>query len=140
VEPTDAPHPEIAPGGDFELVALVLASGLFVSLFLPWVETISGWALRVGEEAGVLALALVLVELLRLTGSWTSRGAQLSAACLTAAAGIMSVTTFVTLRWGSGGPLKFSALRYGAWIGFALGILLVVVAIAQLSAARQASS
>jgi hypothetical protein len=140
VEPTDEPRQGFAGDGDLGRVTLALAAGLFVSLYLPWVETISGWALRVGEEAGLIALALILVELLRLMGSWTSRGAQLLGVCLTPAAGIMSVTTFVTLRWGSGGPLAFSALKYGAWLGFALGILLVVVAVVQLSTARQSSS
>jgi hypothetical protein len=113
---------------------------LFVALFLPWIETISGWALRVGEEAGLLALALILVELLRLTGSWTSRGSELLAVCLTAAAGIMSVTTVITLRWGSGSGVKFSAFRYGAWIGLAFGALLVLVAVAQLNAVRRTAS
>jgi hypothetical protein len=137
VEPTEAPRPGIAVGGDFELVALALAAALFISLFLPWFQTISGWSLRIGDEAGLVALAVVLVELVRLTGSWTSRGAQLVAFCLTAAAGIMGVSTFVVLRWGSGAPIRFSTFRYGAWIGLVLGVLLVGLAVAQLSAARR---
>lgn len=139
-ESTEAPPPGVAVGGDFELVALVLAAGYFVALFLPWFTSISGWALRTGDDAGVIALAVVLVELLRLTGSWTSRAAQLAAFCLTAAAGIMGVTNFVTFRWGAGAGIKFSAFRYGAWIGLAFGILLVVVAVAQLSAVRRSAS
>ncbi len=82
----------------------------------------------------------MLVELLRVTRSWVSRGAQLVAFCLTAAAGIMGVSSFATFRWGSGEPIKFSAFRYGAWIGLAFGILLVVVAVAQLSAVRRSAS
>jgi len=140
VEPTEEPRPGIAVGGDFALVALVLAAGLFVALFLPWFSFASGWALRTGDEAGLVALGLVLVELLRLTGSWTARGSQLVAFCLTAAAGIMGVTTFVTFRWGSGAPVGFSSFRYGAWIALALGILLIVVAVAQLNAVRRSAS
>jgi hypothetical protein len=136
----EAPRPGIAKGGDFELVALVLAAALFVSLYLPWFSVISAWSLRVGDEAGMLALGVVLVELLRLTGSWTTRASQLVAFCLTAAAGIMGVSTFVVLRWGSGAPIKFSTFRYGAWIGLASGILLVVIAVAQLNAVRRTAS
>ena len=139
-EPTEAPRPGISGAADFELVAILLAAGYFVALFLPWFSIASGWALRTGDDAGVIALAVVLAELLRLTGSWTSRGAQLVAFCLTAAAGIMGVTTFVTFRWGSGADISFSAFRYGAWIGLALGILLIVVAAAQLNAARRSAS
>ena len=139
MEPTEEPRPGTAVGGDFELVALVLAAGLFVSLFLPWFSFASGWALRAGDDAGLIALALVLVELLRLTGSWTSRGPRLVAFCLTAAAGIMGVTTFVTFRWGSGAPIAFSTFRYGAWIALALGILLIVLAAVRLSALRRSA-
>lgn len=140
METPEASSAGIAAGGDFELVAAVLAAGLFVSLFLPWFQVISGWGLRVGDEAGLLALAVVLVELTRLTGSWSSHAGRLVAFCLTAAAGIMGVTTFVVLRWGSGETIKFSALRYGAWIGLAAGILLVVLAAAQLNTVRRSAS
>lgn len=139
METPEASSAGVAGGGDFELLAAVLAAALFVSLFLPWFEIISGWGLRVGDETGLLALALVLVELIRLTGSWLSHAARLVAFCLTAAAGIMAVTTFAVLRWGSGETIKFSALRYGAWIGLAAGILLVVLAAAQLNTIRSSA-
>jgi hypothetical protein len=137
METPATPSPEIAEGGDFELAAIVLAVALFVSLFLPWFSVLSGWGLRVGDEAGLLALAVVLVELIRLTGSWRSHSARLVAFCLTAAAGIMGVSTLIVLRWGSGAPIRFSTFRYGAWIGLAAGILLVVVAGLQLNAVRR---
>jgi hypothetical protein len=140
VEPTEAPGPENAEGGGLELVAIVLAVALFVSLYLPWFSLFSGWGLRVGDEAGLLALAVVLIELIRVTGSWSSSGARLVAFCLTAAAGIMGVSTFVVLRWGSGAQIKFSTFRYGAWIGLAAGILLVVAAAAQFNALRRTPS
>jgi hypothetical protein len=144
MEPTEATEPEMAPehalGGDFELAALVVAAGLFVSLFFPWYASFWGWGLRVGDEAGLLALAVVLLELVRLMGSWRSHSASLVAFCLTAATGIMGVTTFVVFRWGSGAPIKFSSLRYGAWVGLATGIILVVVAALQLIAVRRTAS
>jgi hypothetical protein len=124
-------------GGGFELPALLVAIGLFVSLFLPWYTSFWGWGLRVGDEAGLLALGVVLLELVRLMGSWRSHSASLVAFCLTAAAGIMGVSTFVVFRWGSGAPIKFSNLRYGAWIGLATGILLIVVAVLQLNSVRR---
>ncbi|HEY2310410.1 MAG TPA: hypothetical protein VGH46_04760 [Gaiellaceae bacterium] len=124
-------------GGGFELPALLVAIGLFVSLFLPWYTSFWGWGLRVGDEAGLLALGVVLLELVRLMGSWRSHSASLVAFCLTAAAGIMGVSTFVVFRWGSGAPIKFSSLRYGAWVGLATGILLIVVAVLQLNSVRR---
>jgi hypothetical protein len=133
----EAPSPKIAAGGDFELGALLVAAALFVSLFLPWYQTFWGWGLRVGDEAGLLALGVVLLELVRLMGSWRTHSASLVAFCLTAAAGIMGITTFVVFRWGSGETIKFSALKYGAWIGLAAGILLVIVAVLQLNAVRR---
>jgi hypothetical protein len=143
VEPTEAAEPEIAtehaPGGDFELAALVAAAGLFVSLFFPWYTSFWGWGLRVGDEAGLLALAVVLLELVRLMGSWRTHSASVVAFCLTAAAGIMGITTFVVFRWGSGEPIRFSSLRYGAWVGLATGIILVVVAVLQLIAVRRSA-
>jgi hypothetical protein len=137
VEAAEPPRPEIAERDDFGLAALFLAAALFVSHFLPWFSFASGWVLRTGDDAGLIALALVLVELLRLVGSWNSHAAQLVGFCLTAAAGIMGVTTFATFRWGSGAPIAFSSLSYGAWLALALGILLIVLAVARLSALRR---
>ena len=133
----ESPSPKIAAGGDFDLVALVAAAGVFVSLFFPWYTSFWGWGLRVGDEAGLLALAVVLLELVRLMGNWRTLSVSLVAFCLTAAAGIMGVTTFVVFRWGSGAPIRFSSLRYGAWVGLATGIILVVVAVLQLIAVRR---
>ena len=120
-----------AGGGDeergFSLLALALAAAYFVVLFLPWVDPISGWALRVGEHSGVVALALVLVELLRLARRWSSPAAGLWAFCLTAATGILGVTTWATIRWGSG-PLP-EGLSYGAWLGFVIALLLLILAV-----------
>jgi hypothetical protein len=137
VEAAEAPRPESAEREDFERVAMVAGAGLFVSLCLPWFGSVSGWAFSVGAEAGLLALAVVLLELLRVTGSWATRAAQLLAFCLTAAAGIMGVTTFVTYRWGAGATIGFSTLRYGAWIGLAAGVLLLFVAVAKVNAVRR---
>ncbi len=133
----EAPSRAIAVEGDFELAATLVAVGLFVSLFPPWYASFWGWGLRAGDEAGLLALAVVLLELVRLMGGWKTQSARLVAFCPTAAAGIMGVTTFVVIRWGSGAPIRFSSLGYGAWIGLAAGILLVVLAVLQLNAIRR---
>jgi hypothetical protein len=120
----------------FSLIALVLAAAYFVVLFLPWVGFISGWALRVGGDAGVIALALILLELLRLTGSWNSPVAALWAFCLTAAAGILAVSNFATIRWGSG-PLGPEGLSYGAWLGLVFGLLILILAVLRWLVAHQ---
>jgi hypothetical protein len=65
--------------GDVErgltLLALVLASAYFVVLFLPWVggfgHSESVWTIGL-HDSGWAALAVVLVESLRLTGAWIS--------------------------------------------------------------------
>ncbi len=122
----------------FSLLALTLAAGYFVVLFLPWIDSVSGWTLRVADNSGLLALALVLVELLRLRGVWISRGAGLLAACLTVATGIIGVTTFATLRWGSG-PVRFSTLKSGAWLGLVVALLLVALAALRVATLRRSA-
>jgi hypothetical protein len=107
------------------VLALALAAAFFVVLFLPWIGPLSGWTLRTADDSGVLALAVVLVELLRLGRRWMSPGAELLAICLTAAAGLMAITTWVTLRAGSG-PVQ--AVAYGSWLGLAAALLLLAVA------------
>jgi hypothetical protein len=120
------------PARGLSLLALVFAAALFVVLFLPWIGPDSGWAVGVAHDTGLLALAVVLVELLRLRGAWISRGAELVAFCLTAAAGLMGITAWATLRWGVG-AVDFEALRYGAWLGFVVALLLLVVAAVRLA-------
>jgi hypothetical protein len=107
------------------VLALGLAAAFFVVLFLPWIGTLSGWTLRTADDSGMLALAVVLVELLRLARRWLSGGAQLLAVCLTAAAGLMAITTWITLRTGSG-PVQ--SLEYGSWLGLVVALLLLTLA------------
>jgi hypothetical protein len=112
------------------VLALGLSAAFFVVLFLPWIGTLSGWTLRTADDSGLLALAVVLVELLRLGRRWISRGAQLVAVCLTTAAGLMAVTTWITLRTGSG-PVR--SLEYGSWLGLVVALLLLTVAALRLA-------
>ena len=116
---------------DAGALALAVAAAYFVALFLPWISSISAWSFRSADDSGLLALALVFVEFLRHIGGWNSRGADLWAVCLTAAAGVMGVTTFVTVRWGSG-PLPFAAFKYGAWLGLAFAIVLALLGVFRL--------
>ena len=119
----------------FSLLALSAAAAYFVSLFLPWAAFNSGWNFRPADDAGLLALALVLGELLRLVGGWVTRGSSLIAFSLTTAVGIMGVTTWATLRWGSG-PVSFQAFRYGFWLAFVFAVLLVGLGALRLASVR----
>ena len=116
------------------ILALAAAAGAFVCLFMPWVESRgyhqSGWFLPVGSWYGLLALALVLIELLFLGRAWATRGSGILAFCLTAAAGLIGLTAVVNLRWGSELPegLGFSVFSFGAWLGLLFAILLLVLA------------
>ena len=118
------------------VLALALASASFVSAFLPWVgfdgRNESGWSVPLVTDFGLLALAIVLLELLALLRSWTTRGSELLAFCLTAAAGVIGVSAVVNLRWGSLAEFGFSVFQYGAWITLALSILLLVLAALRL--------
>jgi hypothetical protein len=118
------------------LLALVLAGAYFVVLFLPWIGngvrfSQSGWF--VAHDPGVLVLAVVLVESLRLARAWVSRGAILLGFCLVGAAGVLGVESLANLRWGGLFPEGFRAFQYGAWIGLVLAILLIAVAALRLA-------
>jgi hypothetical protein len=125
-------------GRGFSKLALALAAAFFVVLFLPWIGFLSGWTLRTADDSGLLALAVVLVELLRLSGSWASHGARVAAVCLSAATGLMAMTTWVTLRTGNG-PLGGS-LCYGAWLGFVVALLLLALSALRLAVLRRPAS
>jgi hypothetical protein len=121
------------------LLALGLAAAYFITLFLPWVTgSISGWSIRPGEEVGLLALAVVLAELLRLMGLWTTRGADLLGFCLTAAAGVMGVTAWAVLEWASG-SIGINGFVYGFWVAFVVALLLVAVAALRLAVLRRSA-
>jgi hypothetical protein len=118
------------------LLALGFAGGFFVSLFMPWLgeagRTISGWNLELGRDCGLVALAVVLVELLALARAWASTGSELVGFCLVAAAGVLGVSAVADLRWGgllSGG---FGTFEYGAWLGLVFALLLLLVAVLRL--------
>ena len=117
------------------LLALVLAAAYFVVLFLPsWGaggHTQSGW--YIAHDPGVLALAVVLVESLRLVRAWLSRGAVLVGFCLTAATGILGVQVVLNLKWGGLFPAGFGGFQYGAWLGLVLAVLLIVLAALRLA-------
>lgn len=120
------------------ILGLGTAAGAFVCLFLPWVgfrgNDQSGWFLAVGAWYGLLALALALVEVLFLARAWASAGSGILAFCLSAAAGVIGLTAFVNLRWGSPLPQGFSVFAYGAWLGLIFAVMLILVAALRLAA------
>jgi len=140
-EPPEAP-PDTRPADGIAILPLAVAVASFVSLFLPWIgfagSTQAGWTVPLGVEFGLLALALVLVELLSLAGAWTSRGFELVGFCLTAATGLMGVSAVVNLRWGLQFH-NFSIFQYGAWVGLGLAIVLVGLAALRLNELRRSA-
>ena len=123
----------------FSILGLGAAAGAFVCLFMPWVEyggnDQSGWFLAMGAWYGLLALALVLAEVLFLARAWASAGSGILAFCLSAAAGVIGLTVFVNLRWGTS-PIAqgFSIFGYGAWLGLVFAVILILVAALRLVA------
>lgn len=144
METPEAPEATLSEGGASEsailpLLSLGAAAASFVSLFLPWIglegNAQSGWTVPLCVEFGLLALALVLVELLALARAWTSRGFELVAFCLSAAAGLMGVSAIANLRWGLEFN-NFSVFQYGAWVGLGLAIVLIALAVLRLIGLR----
>jgi hypothetical protein len=119
-------------------LALAAAAGSFACLFMPWLgqggRTVSGWNFELSRDFGVVALAVVLVELLFLARAWISRGSELVAFCLVAAAGVLGVSAVADMRWGGLAFGSFSLFQYGAWLGLVFAVLLVVLAALRLSA------
>jgi hypothetical protein len=119
------------------LLAFVLGIAYFVVLFLPWIggfgRTESGWMFG-AHDSGQVALALVLVESLRLSGVWASRGSERLDFCLLAATGVLGIEALVSLRWGGLESGGFGPFQYGAWLGLAIAILLIALATLRLAA------
>ena len=117
------------------VLALAASAASFVTLFLPWIgfagHDQSGWSVPLGTDYGLLALAVVLVELLSLSRAWTTRGSELVAFCLTAAAGLIGVSAVANMRWGFFAPIV-AIYAYGAWIGLVLSIALLLFAALRL--------
>ena len=111
---------------------LAVAAAAFVCLFLPWLgfagRTQAGWSLPLGIEYGLLSLTVVLVQLLSLAPAWSSRGSRLLTFCLTAGTGVTGVSSVANLRWGGLLGNGFSEFEYGAWLGLAFAVLLILLA------------
>jgi hypothetical protein len=119
------------------VLLLAAASGFFVDLFLRWLgqggHGISGWGIPLSSYAGVLALGVVLVELVRIVDVWTSRAASIVGFFLAAAAAVMGLSELINLRWGGVLSTGFGTWCYGAWIGLALAVVLLGLATARLN-------
>jgi hypothetical protein len=125
------------------LLGVGAAGGLFISLFMPWFgfggHTESGWNLPLGVEVGLLALAVALVELLWLARAWVSPGSEVFAFCLVAGAALFGVSEVANVRWGGLTAGGFSPIEYGAWLGLALAVLLVTLAVLRWTALRRSA-
>jgi hypothetical protein len=124
-------------------IALAAAGGAFVCLFLPWLgfdgHEQAGWNIPLGTDYGLLALAVVLVELLALARAWNSRGSECLTFSLVAAASVIGLSAFANLRWDgllSGSLVQF---EYGSWIGLVLALVLLVLAALRLAALRRSA-
>jgi hypothetical protein len=128
---------------ELSLLALGAAAASFVSLFMPWFGFVgrnqAGWDAPLGSSYGLLALAVVLVELLFLARAWASKGSGVVAFCLTAAAGLIGLSAFVNLRFGNLVPNGFSVFGYGAWLGFVFAVMLILVAALRLAGLWQSA-
>jgi hypothetical protein len=113
------------------IFALTAAAGAFVCLFMPWIGASgndqAGWNLALGSLYGLLALAVVLVELLFLARAWSGPGYVRVVSCLTGASGLIGLSTVANLRWGSLLVGGFSFFEYGAWLGLVFAVLLLAV-------------
>jgi hypothetical protein len=101
---------------------------------------LTGWEIPIAGNAAITALALVLVELAGVTSAWRSRGQRLVSFFLAAATGAFAVGGLVHLRWGGYYHLRVGQFAYGAWIGLALGILLLAAAALRLAELRSKAS
>jgi hypothetical protein len=130
-----------AGGGDrergFAVLALAAAAGSFVCLFMPWLgfagRTQSGWNVPLARDYGLLALAVIVVELLALARAWKSRGSELVAFCLVGGAGLLGVSAVVDLRWGGLTGGGFSLFEYGAWLGLVFSLVLLALGALRLA-------
>jgi hypothetical protein len=115
--------------GTWPLLLLIAGAALFVDLFLPWAKSAgrvsaTGWEISLVNYSGLVAVALVLVELTRMYGGWDTVGSSRAGLLLAGAAAILVVGGIIHLHWGDYARLRFSGYAYGAWIGLGIGIVL----------------
>jgi hypothetical protein len=115
-------------------IFLLAGSAYVVDLFLHWFgRAFGGWDVALLATSGYLALALVLVESTRVRAVWLSPASSLLEFFLAAGAGLLCVAGLLHVHWNGGiVTLKFSEYRYGAWIGLALAVVLLVGAVLRL--------
>ena len=126
---------------------LLLIGGIayFVDLFLRWgpggegLASFSGWDISLVLASGEAVLALILVELARVTGIWRTPTASLLTFFLAAATAILGLSGLVHLRWGGFYHLKFGSFGYGSWIGLLLALALAVGAALRVDEHRPSS-
>jgi hypothetical protein len=115
-------------------ILLLAAAALFVDMFLQWgrdsdgfANNFTGWDTTLTAWAGVLALAVVLVESVRWRGVWWTWTSSLLGFFLGAACGILMIAGLIHMHWGSFIiKLKFSEFGYGAWAALVLAVILLM--------------
>ena len=119
---------------------LALAGGaLLVDLFLPWTRVDEyrgrnvGWNSGAGFACGLAVTLLVVWEGARAAGVWSGWNKDGFAGFLLAAvAGLLGIGNLFLLRWASSFVPSTLQLAYGAWIGLALSVVLLIGAVLRL--------
>ncbi|MDX6369172.1 MAG: hypothetical protein QOG93_674 [Gaiellaceae bacterium] len=116
---------------------LILAGiAYFIDLFLHWSSASSGldavftgWDVSIANTSGQSVIALLLVELLRVTGIWQTRTSALLAFFLAAGTAVLVVTALAHVHWGGFYHVPLGEFGYGAWLALTLALVLAVGAV-----------
>lgn len=115
---------------------LAMAGGaMAVDLFLMWsryddgLGSNVGWNSGPGFACGIAAVALLVWEGARAAGVWSGWSRDAFAGCLLAAfAGLLGIGNVFYMRYGGAFARRHPDLAYGAWIGLAFALVLLVAA------------
>ena len=129
--------------GRSTLILFLAGAAFFIDVFLDWTRVgggqtgnVNGWQIQLVNQAGLIALALALVELARIRALWLTPTSALLGCLLGAAAAVLAVGGLANMHWGNYVGLKFSRYGYGAWIGLAIAAALLYGAWLRLSEDR----
>jgi hypothetical protein len=111
---------------------LILAGiAYFIDLFLHWSAggdlsgvPVTGWDLSLAQTSGQSVIALLLLELLRVTGVWRTRTTAILAFFLAAGTAVLALSALVHVHWGGFYHLPLGEFGYGAWLALTLALAL----------------
>jgi len=124
---------------------LLIGAGIayFVDLFLRWGPSqgggqvgFSGWDVQLVAFSGVAAIALLLVELVRLAGIWRTAASSLLSLLLGGFVAVLGMSGLIHLHWGGFFTVPLGAFGYGAWLGLAFAVALAAGAAIRLQELR----